>query len=145
MLPQSAISSALDPKVNDDGDSYDSAEDEDFQRGTAEQDDADLSSSDTEDERAERRPSKRRKLTSSVANKIDQPGDSMELDSGDEATIRKARERQRRKRNTKKGKKTGKGGNSDGEGDEEDVDIEDDDDEGGEGGFVKTRSMRVKV
>jgi len=144
MPPQSAISSALDPEVNDDGESYDSAEDEDFQRGTAEQDDADLSSSDAEDEPAGRRPSKRRKLASSVANKIDEPGDSMELDSGDEATIRKARERhERRKRNKNKGNKIGKGGNS---GDEEDEDVDfGDDDEGGEGGFVKTRSMRVKV
>jgi hypothetical protein len=139
MLPQNAISSALDPDVNDDGESYDSAEDEDFQRGTAEQDDADLSSSDAEDEPAERRPLKRRKLTSPVAN---EPSDSMELDSGDEATIRKARKR--RRRNKHKGNKNGQAGNSDDE-EDEDVDFDDDGEEGGEGGFVKTRSMRIKV
>ncbi|OXV07894.1 hypothetical protein Egran_04342 [Elaphomyces granulatus] len=142
MLPQSAISSALDPDVNDDGESYDSAEDEDFQRGTAEQDDADLSSSDAEDEPAERRPLKRRKLTGPVAN---EPSDSMELDSGDEATIRKAKKRhERRRRNKHKGNKNGQARNSD-DGEDEDVDFDDDDEEGGEGGFVKTRSMRIKV
>ena len=113
------VSAAVDLE----GEPYDSAEDEDFQLEAA-QDESELSSSDDDAE-----PAKKKRKTE---KKIEIPED--ELDSGDEATIRKARERQEKKR---KGKK-GKGKNA-----PDDVDIDfDDEDEGGTGGFVRTRAMK---
>ncbi|KAL2220587.1 Swr1p complex component [Thermoascus aurantiacus ATCC 26904] len=124
-------------------DDYNSSEDEDFQPDDADgagQEDSDLSSSEAEEDEdeaaAEQRPVKRRKVEGKEKNKADEDAVEMELDSGDEAMIRKAKERKERK---KKGK--GKGSDED---DEDDVDF-DDDDEGGEGGFVKTRSMRMRM
>ncbi|KAL1967452.1 hypothetical protein VTN77DRAFT_3237 [Rasamsonia byssochlamydoides] len=118
-------------------DNYDSEEDEDFQldEDEAAEDDSGLSSSEDEDEEAaaqEQPPAKKRKLDSSSAKK-DAEEDAMVLDSGDEATIQKAKQR-------KKARKGGKGGDSD----EDDIDF-DDEEEGGEGGFVKTRAMRMKM
>ena len=57
--------------------------------------------------------------------------DEMELDSGDEATIMKAKSKKKKKKNACE------------DDDEDDVDIELSD--GGEGGFVRTRAMRMKM
>lgn len=115
------------PTVADlDDEPYDSAEDEDFQLDAA-QDESELSE---EDEAAE--PVKKKRKTE---QKADIPGD--ELDSGDEITIRKARERRSKKRKGKKGK--GKQADEDDE-----IDLEDDG-EGGTGGFVRTRAMKSRM
>ncbi|KAJ9295159.1 hypothetical protein DTO271G3_6329 [Paecilomyces variotii] len=126
---------AADPVENhldlENDEEYNSEEDEDFQLDGAGQDESE-ESSEEENEESGGRPAKRRKVTAGKAAKIDE----LELDSGDEAMIQKATERK------KKNKKKGKGATADG--DEEDIDF-DEDDEGGEGGFVKTRSMRMKI
>lgn len=109
---------------------YNSEEDEDFQLDDAGQDVSEESSEEEEQE-AGGRPAKRRKVGAGKATKTDE----MELDSGDEAMILRAKER--KKKNKKKGKKSA-------DEDEEDIDL-DEDEEGGEGGFVKTRSMRMKM
>ncbi|CRG89189.1 SWR1-complex protein 5 [Talaromyces islandicus] len=113
----------------DNSEAYDSAEDEDFQLeeeagGAGE--DSGLSSSEGEDETGAEndRPTKRRKLdkTSSQKRKAADAADQMELDSGDEITIQKAKNKK------KKGKTKGQA-------DEEDEDVMfDEDEEGGEGG-----------
>lgn len=107
-----------------DDESYNSSEDEDFQLEGA-QDDSDLSSS---DEAAEPAPKKRKTNKKSEVLEDD-------LDSGDEITIRKAREKREKKR---KGKKS-KGKNA------ADDEIDLDDDEGGTGGFVRTRAMKQQM
>lgn len=109
-----------------DDEAYDSAEDEDFQLDAA-PDDSDLSSD--ADEVAE--PAKKKRKTDTHA-KIPEGDD---LDSGDEATIRKARERKAKRRKGKKPK-----GKHARDSDEDDMDV--DDDEGGTGGFVRTRAMK---
>lgn len=106
-----------------DDEPYESAEDEDFQLDPA-QDESELSSS--EDEAAE--PAKKKRKTDKKDEIV-----ADELDSGDEATIQKARD----KRNKLKRKK-GKGKNVV---DDEDMDF-DEDEEGGAGGFVRTRAMK---
>jgi hypothetical protein len=105
-----------------DDEPYESTEDEDFQLDPA-QNESELSSS--EDETAE--PAKKKRKTDKTAEIV-----LDELDSGDEATIQKARD----KRNKLK-KKKGKGKNAV---DDEDLDF--DEDEGGTGGFVRTRAMK---
>ncbi|KAJ5676531.1 uncharacterized protein N7477_002164 [Penicillium maclennaniae] len=107
--------------VEMDNELYESAEDEDFQLDGAE-DDSDLSDSDNETVE----PAKKKRKTDKKAEILDE-----ELDSGDEITIRKARDK-RRKRKGKKGKD-----------DEDDLDL--DDDEGGAGGFVRTRAMKAQI
>ncbi|KAJ6191474.1 hypothetical protein N7519_001495 [Penicillium mononematosum] len=113
-----------------DEEAYISAEDEDFQLDAA-PDESDLSSD--ADEAAE--PAKKKRKTDTQSHI---PKDA-ELDSGDEATIRKAKE--------KKQKKTGKKpkGQRARDSDEDDVDIDMDDDEGGTGGFVRTRAMKQQI
>ncbi|KAF3398428.1 SWR1-complex protein 5 [Penicillium rolfsii] len=108
-----------------DDEPYESAEDEDFQLDPA-QDESGLSSS--EDESAE--PAKKKRKTDKKSETV-----LDELDSGDEATIQKARD----KRN-KSQKKKAKGKNAV---DEEDLDF--DEDEGGAGGFVRTRAMKKHI
>ena len=107
-----------------DDESYNSSEDEDFQLEGA-QDDSDLSS---DDDAAE--PAQKKRKTN---KKSEAPED--DLDSGDEVTIRKAREKLAKKRKGKKSK--GKNGADD------DMDL--DDDEGGTGGFVRTRAMKQQM
>lgn len=109
--------------VDIDDEPYESAEDEDFQLDPA-QDESELSSSDEETAEPAKKKRKTDKKTEIIAD---------ELDSGDEATIQKARER----RNKLK-KKKGKGKDV---ANEEDIDF-DEDDEGGTGGFVRTRAMK---
>lgn len=113
-----------------DEEAYNSAEDEDFQLDAA-PDESDLSSD--ADEVTE--PAKKKRKTDAQS----QIPIEAELDSGDEATIRKARE--------KKQKKTGKKskGQRARDSDEDDVDIDMDDDEGGTGGFVRTRAMKQQM
>lgn len=115
------------PTVADlDDEPYDSAEDEDFQLDAA-QGESELSS----DEEEAAGPAKKKRKTEKTEISVE------DLDSGDEATIRKARERQNKKRKGKKGK--GKQAEED-----EDIDL-DDDDEGGIGGFVRTRAMKSRM
>lgn len=119
-----------------DNENYDSEEDSDFQLDEADVagDDSGLSSEDEdEDEIDNSRPTKKRKLDAAhklgpKKRKADDE-DEMALDSGDEATILKA-----------KSKKKKKGAE---DADEEDIDIELSEGEGG--GFVKTRAMRMKM
>ncbi|CAI7599968.1 unnamed protein product [Penicillium glandicola] len=113
-----------------DEEAYDSAEDEDFELDAA-PDDSDLSSDADEAE-----PAKKKRKTDTQSQI---PKDA-ELDSGDEATIRKAREKRERKT---KGKKTK--GKRARDSDEDDGDIDMDDDEGGTGGFVRTRAMKQQI
>lgn len=118
---------------------YNSEEDSDFdvnapgdtvmdeQESASEEDDGDDNS----------RPRKKRRLPAEedAANYVEG-----KLDSGDEATITKAKEKMERMRRKKeKGKQGGKNGAAD----EEDFEL-DDDEAGGEGGFVRTRAMRMK-
>ena len=111
-----------------DEEAYDSAEDEDFQLDAA-PDDSDLSSD--ADEAPE--PAKKKRKTDTQSQILD----DAELDSGDEATIRKAREKKEKKTKGKKPK-----GKHARDSDEDDGDIDLDDDEGGTGGFVRTRAMK---
>ncbi|KAJ5312009.1 hypothetical protein PENANT_c022G06826 [Penicillium antarcticum] len=115
------------PIQDPDDEEYNSAEDEDFQLDVA-QDDSDLSSD--ADETAE--PAKKKRKTTTKS----QIPEDKELDSGDEATIRKAKEKKDKKRKGKKSK--GKRARDS----DEDDDIDLDDDEGGSGGFVRTRAMK---
>ncbi|EEA26458.1 swr complex subunit [Talaromyces marneffei ATCC 18224] len=119
-----------------DNENYDSEEDSDFELDEADVagDDSGLSSEDEdEDEVDNSRPTKKRRLDAShkanLKKRKADVADEMELDSGDEATILKAKR--------KKKKKAGE------DGDEEDIDIELSEGEGG--GFVKTRAMRMKM
>ena len=119
MATNSAVQAAA---VDLDDEPYDSAEDEDFQL-EGDQDESDLSS-----EGEGEQPAKKKRKSN---NKTEIPDE--ELDSGDEATIRKAREKREKKRKGKKSK--GKQAVED--------EIDDlDDEEGGVGGFVRTRAMK---
>ncbi|KAJ5352080.1 hypothetical protein N7452_001054 [Penicillium brevicompactum] len=100
-----------------DDEDYDSAEDEDFQVGAA-QDDSELSSDDNE--AAE--PAKKKRKTQAQTTAPEDP----ELDSGDEATIRKAKEKKDKKR---KGKKS-KGKRARDSDDDDDIDMDDEGERG---------------
>ncbi|KAJ5901523.1 hypothetical protein N7495_002051 [Penicillium taxi] len=110
------------PATDLDDEPYDSADDEDFQLDDV-QDDSELSADETE-------PAKKKRKTD-TKEEVAAEG----LDSGDEVTIRKARD----KKNKRKGKKA-KGKNALG-----DDDLDFDDDEEGTGGFVRTRAMRLQI
>lgn len=113
---------------------YDSAEDEDFELDAAAQDDSDASViSDDEDAAPSKGPAtKKRKLDS-----VSKDTETLELDSGDEATIRKAK----RKKKQKKARKR----DAEDEDEESDVEIDDEEEDGGQGGFVRTRAMRLRM
>lgn len=113
--------------LDNDDEEYISEEDEDFQLEGAGQDESEESSE--EEQETGGRPAKRRKLGVKKATKTDE----MELDSGDEAMIKKAKEM---KKNKVKGAAVDE--------DEEIIDF-DEDEEAGIGGFVKTRSMRMRM
>ncbi|CAI7565025.1 unnamed protein product [Penicillium bialowiezense] len=125
MTNDPATQAVQDPDDED----YNSAEDEDFEVGAA-QDDSELSSDN--DEAAE--PAKKKRKTQTKSSAPEEP----ELDSGDEVTIRKAKEKKDKKR---KGKKT-KGKRARDSDDDDDIDM---DDEGGTGGFVRTRAMKKHI
>ncbi|RHZ50023.1 putative Swr1p complex component (Swc5) [Aspergillus thermomutatus] len=114
-----------------DNEQYDSAEDEDFQLDP-DQEEADLTGSDSDDEATEP-AAKRRKTGPNEAAAEDK-----EFDSGDEAMIQKVKARKENKQKGKKSKATAS------DEDEDDVDF-DDDEEGGPGGFVRTRAMRMRM
>ncbi|BDD57516.1 swr complex subunit [Monascus purpureus] len=137
----------MPPLVEDNGpldEPYDSAEDEDFQLDEAEADDAqdsDLSSSDAEEEQqVTEEPAKKKRRTGPKTS------EENALDSGDEATIRKA-EVGKKKRKGKGTKSAGGVVDNDDEEEEDDMDFDEDKDEaeGGAGGFVKTRAMRMRM
>ncbi|KAE8142538.1 bucentaur or craniofacial development-domain-containing protein [Aspergillus pseudotamarii] len=118
------------PDLDLEDEQYDSADDEDFQVDAAQDDADDLTGSDSEDEPIEPATKKRK-----AGNKAPEQEDN-NLDSGDEATIQKAK--------TKRAKKQ-KGKDEDGD-DEDDVDdVDFDDEEGGPGGFVRTRAMKMRT
>jgi hypothetical protein len=123
-----SVDSATAPDLDIDDEQYDSADDEDFQIDAA-QDDAEITSSDSDEETAE--PASKRPKT----GKKEPEQKDKELDSGDEATIKKAKAKKEKKQ---KGKKSGKV-------DEEEDDVDFDDEEGGPGGFVRTRAMRMQM
>ncbi|KAE8366293.1 bucentaur or craniofacial development-domain-containing protein [Aspergillus caelatus] len=116
------------PDLDLEDEQYDSADDEDFQVEAAQEDD-DLTGSDSDDEPIEPATKKRK-----AGNKALKQEDN-NLDSGDEATIQKAK--------SKKAKKQ-KGKDEDGD-DEDDVGVDFDDEEGGPGGFVRTRAMKMRT
>jgi hypothetical protein len=119
-----------DADMDLDDEQYNSAEDEDFTLDqAAEDDDAELSSSDDE---TTTEPVAKKRKTKDESGGVTQ--DEAELDSGDEAMIRKAKEKRLKQKHGKKG--------SD---DEEDVDVDFDDNEGGTGGFVRTRAMKMQM
>lgn len=122
-------------------DNYRESEDEDFDVNAA----PEISSS-SEDEitaDANTRPKKRRKISkddggaegSAKGDGEVYVMDMEELDSGDEATIRRA-EKKKAKRKSKGKGKSGVG--------EEDGEEWEGESSGGEGGFVRTRGMRAK-
>ncbi|KAL4909942.1 hypothetical protein BDW74DRAFT_46033 [Aspergillus multicolor] len=127
MPPDPSITMA-DANMDLDDEQYDSADDEDFTLDQAgDDDDAELSSSD--DEAAAEPAAKKRKTTGKTEGAAQEDA---ELDSGDEAMIRKAKDKKKKQKRGKKGSE-----------DEDDVDF--DDEEGGPGGFVKTRAMRMHM
>ncbi|KAL4818685.1 bucentaur or craniofacial development-domain-containing protein [Aspergillus spinulosporus] len=129
-MPPDPTVTIADADIDLDDEQYDSAEDEDFTLDqAAEDDDAELSSSDDE---TTTEPVAKKRKTKDKSGDVTQ--DDVELDSGDEAMIRKAKEKKLKQKHGKKG--------SD---DEEDVDVDFDDDEGGTGGFVRTRAMRMQM
>lgn len=99
---------------------YESAEDEDFQLDDV-HDESDASASEDEDTG----PARKKRRTKAAEE------DAGELDSGDEVTIQKAKDRKR------KGRKSKSKGT-------EDDDMDFDDEEGGPGGFVRTRAMKMR-
>ncbi|KAJ5764829.1 hypothetical protein N7520_004388 [Penicillium odoratum] len=108
--------------VDLDDEPYDSADDEDFQLEGA-NDESDLSS---DDDAAE--PAKKKQKTNKKSEILED-----DLDSGDEITIRKAREKREKRR---KGRSSGKN---------VDNDIDLDDEDGGPGGYVRTRAMKMQI
>lgn len=139
MPPDSAVTMA-DAEVDLDDEQYDSTDDEDFTLDqAADEDDAELSSSDDEGETAvagEPAAKKRKTTKAKTGDVAAAAAEDAELDSGDEAMIRKAEKRKRKR-------KAGKKGAAAAEDDEDDVDF--DEDEGGTGGFVRTRAMKMRM
>lgn len=127
-----------------DNEAYDSEEDSDFQldEGDVAGDDSGLSSSDDDEVDAyNNRPTKKRRLNDSknqdLKKRKNGKADLMELDSGDEATISKAK-------SSRKTQRLADAKVEQGEEEDFDIDISDGEDGGG-GGFVKTRAMRMKM
>ncbi|KAL2871810.1 putative Swr1p complex component (Swc5) [Aspergillus lucknowensis] len=129
-MPTDPAATMADPDLEIDEDQYDSAEDEDFtlDQAVADEDDAELSSSDEEAAAAEP-AAKRRKANKETT----EPSalEAEELDSGDEAMIRMAKE----KKQKRGGKKSS---------DDEELDFEEDKEEA-PGGFVRTRAMKMRI
>ncbi|KAM5475380.1 swr complex subunit [Microsporum audouinii] len=128
---------------------YNSEEDSDFDEHSVAQGASDEGESASEDEENDKdvdgeRPRKKRKLSverQETEADSDEEFAEAELESGDEAMIKHAKEKAEKRRRKKAADDTANtavGSSSD------DLDL-DDDDEGGEGGFVRTRGMRMKV
>ncbi|KAL2853359.1 bucentaur or craniofacial development-domain-containing protein [Aspergillus pseudoustus] len=129
-MPPAPTATVANPNIDLDDEPYDSAEDEDFTLDpTANDDDVELSSSDEEADTAE--PAAKRRKTKKDTKDSAAP-ETEALDSGDEATIRKVKE-----------KKHMRGGNKSSD-DEDDVDFDEDEDVG-QGGFVRTRAMKMRI
>ncbi|EEQ27115.1 swr complex subunit [Microsporum canis] len=128
---------------------YNSEEDSDFDEHSVAQGVSDEGESASEDEENDKdvdgeRPRKKRKLSverQEAEADSDEEFAEAELESGDEAMIKHAKEKAEKRRRKKAADDTANtavGSSGD------DLDL-DDDDEGGEGGFVRTRGMRMKV
>lgn len=120
-----------------DEEGYNESEDEDFDATTAADNIISSSSSDedgNDNTSSTQHPKKKRKIEHKSHKDQEDLG---ELDSGDEVTIRRAKEKQQKK--AKKRKRSRKADEDD---DGSDGGFEDDDEEGGEGGVVRTRAMR---
>ncbi|KAM5436317.1 swr complex subunit [Microsporum ferrugineum] len=128
---------------------YNSEEDSDFDEHSVAQGASDEGESASEDEENDKdvdgeRPRKKRKLSverQETEADSDEEFAEAELESGDDAMIKHAKEKAEKRRRKKAADDTANttvGSSSD------DLDL-DDDDEGGEGGFVRTRGMRMKV
>lgn len=142
----SADPTTNDPDLEAGDEPYDSAEDEDFELDATGQDEESepSSDSDAEDDVGRGQPAKKKRKTGTRGKK-DAGVKEDELDSGDEATIQKAKERKKKRTQKQKGQQAkGKAGGSDDEDDEEDVDF-DEDEEGDTGGFVRTRAMKMRT
>ncbi|PTU22822.1 hypothetical protein P175DRAFT_0433970 [Aspergillus ochraceoroseus IBT 24754] len=140
-MPPDTTATMADAGIDFDEEQYDSADDEDFtlDQAAQEDEDAELSSSESENEATAGEPDAKRRKTKATTDKI--ALDGSELDSGDEAMIRKAKEKKQKQKQKHKGKGKGRKGS-----DEEDEAVDfDDDEEGGAGGFVKTRAMRMQM
>ncbi|PKX93664.1 putative Swr1p complex component (Swc5) [Aspergillus novofumigatus IBT 16806] len=111
-----------------DNEQYDSAEDEDFQLDP-DQEDADLTGSDSDDEATEPAAKKRKTVPNKAAI------EDKELDSGDEAMIQKLKARKEGKQKGKKSQGTAS------DEDEDDVDF-DEDEEGGPGALMRMQEER---
>ncbi|OJJ87842.1 putative Swr1p complex component (Swc5) [Aspergillus glaucus CBS 516.65] len=122
---------------------YDSAEDEDFELDAAQDEGSELSSDSEPEPDVAQQPAKKKRKTAPKAKKVTKDGHKEELDSGDEATIQKAKDRKQRKQKGQQAKGKG-GGEDEDEEEEEEVDF-DDEDEGGTGGFVRTRAMKMRT
>lgn len=127
----------------DDDEEYNSEEDSDFDINAAaelDQDDEAVSETETTD-----RPHKRRKLAPAREGDEDGADDEIDgaLDSGDEATIRKAKEKREKKK--RPGGKKGRAEEAEEEDEGDEFELDDDDEGGGAGGFVRTRAMKMKM
>ncbi|OAL68769.1 Swr1p complex component Swc5 [Trichophyton violaceum] len=135
-----------DATPQEDPQAYNSEEDSDFDEQAAAQD-AEESASEAEGEGGDvdsERPRKKRRLSGEGAGAdagSDEEFAEPELESGDEAMIRHAKEKKEKRRALK----TGSGAANGVAGSESDDFDTEDDDEGGEGGFVRTRRMRMRV
>ncbi|EFR04218.1 SWR1-complex protein 5 [Nannizzia gypsea CBS 118893] len=142
-----AATVGTDAIPHEDPQAYNSEEDSDFDEQAAAQD-AVESASEDEGEREDvdgERPRKKRRLSLELTGPdagSDEEFAEPELESGDEAMIRHAKEKKENRRRQKAGGSGAANGTAGS--DSDDIDI-DDDDEGGEGGFVRTRRMRMQV
>ncbi|KAI1975360.1 swr complex subunit [Ophidiomyces ophidiicola] len=122
---------------------YNSEEDSDFDiNAPAEsEDDAGAASEAGSSNEADYRPRKRRRLTPTPGKEANTDEYIVDdtLDSGDEATIRNAK--QKRKQKQRAGKRGGKDGSED---EADNYELDEDDGESG-GGFVRTRAMKMKM
>lgn len=121
---------------------YDSAEDEDFELDAVQDQESELSSDSEPEVDVAQQPAKKKRKIAPKGKKATKDGHKEELDSGDEATIQRAKDKKQRKQKGQQAK--GKGGGEDDEEEEEGVDF-DDDEEGDTGGFVRTRAMKMRT
>ncbi|KAK2813815.1 hypothetical protein FQN50_000216 [Emmonsiellopsis sp. PD_5] len=159
----SALLATRDEPEDEDEEAYNSEEDSDFDINAPaadeddEEEDVGATGAGADEVVESDRPRKRRRI---AADDVDGEADAdvdvdvvmdAEFDSGDEATIQtgkekieKARKRKEKEMGNKGGKKRGGRGDDDvDEGD--DFEIDEDDDVGGEGGFVRTRGMKMRM
>lgn len=142
----SADSTTNHPDLEFGDEPYDSAEDEDFELDATGQDEESSLSSDSDagGDTGRGQPAKKKRKIGTRGRK-DTGDKEDELDSGDEVTIQKAKERKKKRSQKQKGQQAkGKAAAGDYEDDEDDVDF-DEEEEGGTGGFVRTRAMKMRT